>query len=87
VTQVSGLIQQIAVATGAEVVFKSNCFEMHGLEHEIRAAVMMIMELDIVKVSLFCSQKTLGTYPPTSYRLSTTKYGFKSNFPTNTANL
>ena len=26
------------------------CFEMHGLEHEVRNAVTLIMELDIVKV-------------------------------------
>lgn len=26
------------------------CFEMHGLEHEVRAAVNMILDLDIVKV-------------------------------------
>ena len=26
------------------------CFEMHGLEYEVRAAVNMILELDIVKV-------------------------------------
>lgn len=38
------------MTTGAEVVFKSMCFEMHGLEHEVRAAVNMILELDIVKV-------------------------------------
>lgn len=34
------------------------CFEMHGLEYEVRAAVNMILELDIVKVrfiSLFCA--------------------------------
>ena len=38
------------MASGAEVVFKSMCFEMHGLEHEVRTAVNMIMELDIIKV-------------------------------------
>ncbi|EKM83401.1 hypothetical protein AGABI1DRAFT_65960 [Agaricus bisporus var. burnettii JB137-S8] len=46
---VTSLLNQISVATGAEVVFKSMCFEMHGLEHEVRAAVNMILELDIVK--------------------------------------
>lgn len=49
-TQVTGLTKQISMTTGAEVVFKSMCFEMHGLEHEIRAAVNMILELDIIKV-------------------------------------
>jgi hypothetical protein len=48
-SQVSTLIKQISLTTGAEVVFKSMCFELHGLEHEVRAAVGMIMELDIIK--------------------------------------
>jgi len=26
------------------------CFEMHGLEHEVRAAVNLILDLDIIKV-------------------------------------
>lgn len=47
---VTNLLKQISIATGAEVVFKSMCFEMHGLEHEVRAAVSMIMDLDMVKV-------------------------------------
>ncbi|KAH7883897.1 cytoplasmic protein [Phlebopus sp. FC_14] len=48
-SQVTTLLKQISLATGAEVVFKSMCFEMHGLEWEVRAAVSMILELDIVK--------------------------------------
>ncbi|KAH9964452.1 hypothetical protein BC827DRAFT_1259521 [Russula dissimulans] len=48
-TQVTTIIKQVSNATGAEVVFKSMCFEMHGLEHEVRNAVTLIMELDIVK--------------------------------------
>ncbi|KAF8168337.1 cytoplasmic protein [Crassisporium funariophilum] len=48
-TAITALLKQISIATGAEVVFKSMCFEMHGLEHEVRAAVNMIMELDIIK--------------------------------------
>ena len=47
---VATLLKQISVASGAEVVFKSMCFEMHGLEHEVRSAVNLIMELDVVKV-------------------------------------
>lgn len=43
-------MKQISVASGTEVVFKSMCFEMHGLEHEVRAAVNMVMELDLIKV-------------------------------------
>lgn len=49
-TQVTAIIKQVSNTTGAEVVFKSMCFEMHGLEHEVRNAVTLIMELDIVKV-------------------------------------
>jgi hypothetical protein len=49
-SQVTTLLKQISISTGAEVVFKSMCFEMHGLEHEVRAAVNMILELDIIKV-------------------------------------
>ncbi|KAF9229657.1 cytoplasmic protein [Gyrodon lividus] len=48
-SQVTTLLKQISLTTGAEVVFKGMCFEMHGLEHEVRAAVNMIMDLDIVK--------------------------------------
>ncbi|KAI0271529.1 hypothetical protein BC834DRAFT_447963 [Gloeopeniophorella convolvens] len=47
--QVSTIIKQVSNATGAEVVFKSMCFEMHGLEHEVRSAINLIMDLDIVK--------------------------------------
>ncbi|GAB1518812.1 hypothetical protein RhiTH_001877 [Rhizoctonia solani] len=42
-----GVLKRIAGQSGAEVVFKSNCFEMHGLEHEVRGAVIMVLELDI----------------------------------------
>jgi hypothetical protein len=49
-SQVTTLLKQISISTGAEMVFKSMCFEMHGLEHEVRAAVNMILELDLIKV-------------------------------------
>lgn len=45
-----GVLKRIAGQSGAEVVFKSNCFEMHGLEHEVRGAVMMVLELDVIQV-------------------------------------
>jgi hypothetical protein len=48
-SQVTSLLKQISISSGAEVVFKSMCFEMHGLEHEVRAAVNMVLELDIIK--------------------------------------
>ncbi|KLO20412.1 cytoplasmic protein [Schizopora paradoxa] len=49
-SQISTVLKQIADVSGAEVVFKSMCFEMHGLEHEVRAAIQMILELDAIKV-------------------------------------
>ncbi|KAI0670118.1 cytoplasmic protein [Trametes maxima] len=48
-SQVSAILKQVSFASGAEVVFKGMCFEMHGLEHEVRAAVSMLLDLDIVK--------------------------------------
>ncbi|KAI0651635.1 cytoplasmic protein [Trametes meyenii] len=48
-SQVSAIQKQVSFASGAEVVFKGMCFEMHGLEHEVRAAVSMLLDLDIVK--------------------------------------
>ena len=51
-TQVSAILKQVSYATGAEAVFKGMCFEMHGLEHEVRAAVTLLLDLDIVKVSV-----------------------------------
>lgn len=59
-TQVSAILKQVSYATGAEVVFKGMCFEMHGLEHEVRSAIIMLLDLDIVKVRLPCSHLTLG---------------------------
>lgn len=56
--QMQPILKRIAHSTGAEVVFKSNCFEMHGLEHEVRAAVMMVLELDVIHVSLLCHAYT-----------------------------
>ncbi|KAJ1311074.1 hypothetical protein OPQ81_009578 [Rhizoctonia solani] len=44
-----GVLKRIAGQSGAEVVFKSNCFEMHGLEHEVRGAVIMVLELDVIQ--------------------------------------
>ncbi|KAJ7293343.1 cytoplasmic protein [Mycena rebaudengoi] len=41
-TQVTNLIKQISNCFGM-------CFEMHGLEQEVRSAVNMIMELDIIQ--------------------------------------
>lgn len=48
--QASTILKQISYTSGAEVVFKGMNFEMYGLEHEVRSAVNMLLELDIVKV-------------------------------------
>ncbi|KAJ6627168.1 hypothetical protein B0H10DRAFT_423110 [Mycena sp. CBHHK59/15] len=48
-SQITNLLKQISIASGAEVVFKSMCFEMHGLEQEVRSAVNMVMELEMIQ--------------------------------------
>lgn len=48
-SQVPAILRLISAATGAEAVFKSNCFEFHGLESEVRTAVQLVLELEIVK--------------------------------------
>ena len=50
-SQVSMILKQVSYASGAEVVFKRMSFERHGLEHEVRSAVTMLLDLDIVKVN------------------------------------
>lgn len=47
--QITPALKHISNLSGAEVVFKSNCFEVHGLESEVRAAVSQLLELDAVK--------------------------------------
>ncbi|GAA6005062.1 uncharacterized protein JCM10292_005547 [Rhodotorula paludigena] len=47
--QIPPILRHISVTSGAEAVFKSNCFEFHGLESEVRAAVQLVLELDFVK--------------------------------------
>lgn len=49
-SQLSHVLKEISDLSGAEIVFKTMCFEMHGLEHEVRNAVAMVLELDAVKV-------------------------------------
>ncbi|KAK4705799.1 hypothetical protein P7C70_g410, partial [Phenoliferia sp. Uapishka_3] len=48
-SQIPSVLRHIAATSGAEAVFKSNCFELHGLEAEVRAAVGLVLELDFVK--------------------------------------
>jgi len=47
--QVPGILRHLAVTSGAEAVFKSNCFELHGLESEVRQAISLVLELDFIK--------------------------------------
>ncbi|GAA5837105.1 hypothetical protein JCM3766R1_006535 [Sporobolomyces carnicolor] len=47
--QIPPILRHISVTSGAEAVFKSNCFEFHGLESEVREAVQLVLELDFVK--------------------------------------
>lgn len=48
-TQVAPVLKHVSNASGAEVVFKSNCFEIHGLEPEVRTAVSALLDLDLIK--------------------------------------
>jgi len=48
-SQVPDMLRQIAVASGSEVVFKSNCFELHGLEHQVRSGIRMVLELELAQ--------------------------------------
>ena len=48
-TQVAPVLKHVSNASGAEVVFKSNCFEIHGLESEVRTAVSALLDLDLIK--------------------------------------
>ncbi|PWN48570.1 hypothetical protein IE53DRAFT_188135 [Violaceomyces palustris] len=48
-SQMTPILKHISNMSGAEVVFKSNCFEIHGLESEVRNAVSLILELDVVQ--------------------------------------
>ncbi|GAA6049311.1 hypothetical protein JCM3770_005934 [Rhodotorula araucariae] len=47
--QIPPILRHISVTSGAEAVFKSNCFEFHGLESEVRQAVQLVLELDFIK--------------------------------------
>ncbi|KAH8835377.1 cytoplasmic protein [Flagelloscypha sp. PMI_526] len=48
-TQMASVIRGISLQTGAEIVFKTMCFEMHGLEHQVRQAVQLVLDLEVVK--------------------------------------
>jgi hypothetical protein len=42
-------LKTIVNKSGAEVVFKNNCFEIYGVEVEVKHAVSMVLDLDFVK--------------------------------------
>lgn len=48
-SQIPAVLKLLSAATGVEAVFKSNCFEFHGTEGEVRRAVQLALDLDIVK--------------------------------------
>jgi len=48
-SQVPAILKLISTTTGSESVFKSNCFEFHGNENQVRIAAQLILELEIVK--------------------------------------
>lgn len=81
-TQVSTILKQVSYTSGAEVVFKGMSFEMHGLEHEVRTAVSMLLELDIVKVEPqpFARLSSLKF----SARRSIMRFGSRSSLRTST---
>ncbi|CEH14290.1 Vigilin [Ceraceosorus bombacis] len=47
--QLALALKDISSTSGAEIVFKGNCFEMHGLENEVRAAVSSLLDLKAVR--------------------------------------
>lgn len=49
--QMQPILKRIAHDSGAEVIFKSNCFEVNGTEPDVRAAIAAIVELDVIQVS------------------------------------
>lgn len=58
---------------------------MHGLEHEVREAVMMILDLEAVKVR-FPSLHLLALSLMWAFRLSIMKFVSRLNLQMNTAN-
>lgn len=67
------------------MVFKTNCFEMHGLEQQVRTAVMNALELDVVQVSLIwtCYSEVVVNF---ARRTSSTKFVSSLNWPMNIEN-
>lgn len=83
-THIPALLKRISNLSGAEVVFKTNCFEMHGLEPEVRSAVSLVFDLEVVKVGAVIAAISFPT-DLSCDRLSTTKSGSNWNSRTNIA--
>ena len=64
-TQVTAILKQVSSTTGAEVVFKSMNFEMYGMEHEVRNAINLLLEIDALKVSRSSLRTLSVTYRDT----------------------
>ncbi|KZS96150.1 cytoplasmic protein [Sistotremastrum niveocremeum HHB9708] len=47
--QMPTILRRLVSQSGADIIFKNDCFEMNGLEPEVRTAVQLILELDMVK--------------------------------------
>jgi hypothetical protein len=64
------------------------CFEMHGLEHEVRSAVNMIMDVDIVKAGLLCSLMVIALDLKSTLNSNfITRFASKLSWQTNIASL
>lgn len=47
--QAAAISSQISLTTGAEVIFKGMCFEIHGMENEVRNTVSILLDREIVQ--------------------------------------
>lgn len=71
-SQLPAILKRITLQSGAEVVFKSNCFEIYGLADETSIAIQLIFELEMVKVN-FVGRKIFPLANSNKNRVSFTK--------------
>jgi len=50
-SQMTPVLKNISNLSGAEIVFKRDCFEVHGLESEVRTGVKLLLDLELINVS------------------------------------
>lgn len=50
-SQMTPVLKNISNLSGAEIVFKRDCFEVHGLESEVRTGVKLLLDLEMINVS------------------------------------